>query len=148
MKNVYYVIWSTVPWTTKRRCQWKSWIRRCSRKHYLFTLHENYYESKYNQSKKVFHARAENNYGVGLSDIIHTDPCLNSELYKLLLRFWLYPIITVIANVQNTCNLIGREECSIRCIVLSVSIFHSLRKKQHLIDVVGNMEDITKTLEP
>ena len=38
----------------------------------------------------------------------------------------------MIANAQNICNLIGREECSIDGIAVLVSILHSLTKKNNI----------------
>ena len=39
-----------------------------------------------------------------------------------------------IANAQNTCDLIGREEYNNYCILLSVSILYSLTKKSATFD--------------
>ena len=49
--------------------------------------------------------------------------------------------MSIIANVQNICNLIGQEEYNISHIVLLVSMSYSLTKqKQHLISVKnGNL---------
>ena len=38
-------------------------------------------------------------------------------------------ILKFITNVQNICQIIGREECNIGHFVLSASIFHSLTKE-------------------
>ena len=47
-----------------------------------------------------------------------------------------------IANVQNICNPIGREEYNIGRIVLSVSILYSLTKneKRNTVYVAGKIE--------
>ena len=39
-----------------------------------------------------------------------------------------------IANAQNTCDLIGREEYNNDCILLSVSMLYSLTKKSATFD--------------
>ena len=51
---------------------------------------------------------------------------------------WYEDIFTLqtITNVQNICNLIGREECKIDRIVTSVSILYSLTEKQQHLNVV------------
>ena len=51
------------------------------------------------------------------------------------------------ANVQNICNLIGREEYNIGRIVLSTSIFYSLTKKQqHSNPVAGKYRKLDQNI--
>ena len=94
---------------------------------YLPQIEDIINESTNSEVRIVFDASAEKNDRVG--EILHTDPCLNSELY-VVVRFCLYPVTktTFAANVENTCNLIDRKECNIGRFVPLVLLFHSLTK--------------------
>ena len=50
-------------------------------------------------------------------------------------------IISIIANIQNICNLIGQEGYYIGRIVLSISVLHSFTKKKTTFNFRG-VEDI------
>ena len=55
----------------------------------------------------------------------------------------------IINNTQNICNMIGREEYDIPCIVFSVSILYSFTKKSNTrLLRRGEIEDLTKTFGP
>ena len=54
------------------------------------------------------------------------------SFFKLTSISILLHIFTVIANVQNICNLIGREEYNISHFVLSVSIFYFVTKTANI----------------
>ena len=55
----------------------------------------------YDQCKTVLDASGKKEDGVGVSDILCDGPCLNSELYKLLLQFQLY-LVAITADIGKT----------------------------------------------
>ena len=65
---------------------------------------------------------------------------LGSGLFALGIS---YPIRKFTVNLQNICNLIDREEYSIGCIVLSISLLYSFTKKQqHSFEFLGTKKII------
>ena len=65
---------------------------------------------------------------------------LGSGLFALGIS---YRIRKFTVNLQNICNLIDREEYSIGCIVLSISLLYSFTKKQqHSFEFLGTKKKI------
>ena len=48
-------------------------------------------------------------------------------------------ILNFIINIQNICDIIGREEYSIVLIVLSTSILYSLTKKKKIFKILKKL---------
>ena len=68
-------------------------------------------------------------------DRIHADYRNVQKFYSsfsFLLSHFVH-VVTFIANVQNICNLIGRDECNFSRIVFSTSIVYCLTKKHNKI---------------
>ena len=57
----------------------------------------------------VFNASAKLKHEVSLNDILYTGPCLNPELYKLMLQSRIYPI-AITANIEKAYLQINADE--------------------------------------
>ena len=66
-------------------------------------------ESSTTKVRIVFDASAKLKNEVSLNDILYTGPCLNPELYKLLLQFRLYPI-AITADIEKAYLQINVEK--------------------------------------
>ena len=66
-------------------------------------------ESTTTKVRIVFDASAKLKNEVSLNDVLYTGPCLNPELYKLLLQFRIYPI-AITADIEKTYLQINVEK--------------------------------------